>query len=136
MERLSHWLAWGTVILIVLFAGLNWAVLTTPAALNLLVARVDAPVGTILLALTGVFVLLFLVATLYSRIGALIETRRLLKEIQRVQELADRAEASRIEGLHQLIVNEFQSLRQRLPQQPAASDRPVLGQPETAQAIR
>ncbi len=116
MERLSHWLAWGTVIVIVLFAGLNWSVLTMPAPMNLLVMRIDAPVGAILLGLTTIFIALFLVATLYSRIGALLETRRLLKEIQRVQELADKAEASRMQSLQLVIVSEFRALNDRVSQ--------------------
>ena len=43
-----------------------------------------------------------------------METRKLLKEIQRVQELADKAEASRIENLHQLISTEFRLLNERM----------------------
>lgn len=114
MERLSHWLAWGTVALIVAFAGLNWAVLSAPAAMNLVVARFDAPVGVILLGMTAIFVALFFVATLYSRIGTLLETRRLLKELQQARDLAEQAEASRLEKLHQLIATEFRQLNQRL----------------------
>ncbi len=114
MERISHWLAWATVAVIVLFAGLNWSVLSAPAALNLVAAEVQAPVGVILLAMTAVFVALFIVATLYSRIGTLLETRRLLKEVQQARNLAEQAEASRLENLHQLIATEFRLLNERL----------------------
>lgn len=114
MERITHWLAWSTVFVIVVFAGLNWSVLAAPTALNLVATQVHAPVGVILLAMTAVFVALFIVATLYSRIGTLLETRRLLKEVQQARDLAEQAEASRLENLHQLIATEFRLLNDRL----------------------
>ena len=42
------------------------------------------------------------------------ETRKLLKEVQRAHDLADQAEASRIENLHRLISTEFRLLNDRL----------------------
>jgi hypothetical protein len=93
---------------------LNWAVLTTPATLDLVVAQVQAPLGVVMLGASGVLVALFFVAYLQNQISSLLETRRLLKEIQRVQELADKAEASRIENLHQLMATEFRLLHERI----------------------
>lgn len=114
MERISHWLAWSAVALIVLFAGLNWAALTADTSLNLAVMQVQAPMGVILLGLTALFVALFFVATLYSRISNLMETRRLHKEVRAAQDMADKAEASRLEGLQHLIVTEFRMINERL----------------------
>lgn len=114
MERISHWLAWIVVFVIVAFAGLNWGVLTTPTSLNLLVADISAPVGIILLGLTAVFVLLFFMATLYSRISHLLEGRQMHKELARVQQIADQAEASRMDSLHKLVSAEFRGLNERL----------------------
>ena len=114
MERISHWMAWIAVAVIVLFAGLNWGTLTTESTLNLAVAQIQAPVGVILLGLTSLFIALFVVATLYSRINNLMETRRLHKEVRTAQDLADRAEASRLKDMQQLMVSEFRQLNERI----------------------
>ena len=114
MERFSHWLAWGAVALIVVFAGLNWQALNAPTSLDLLVMQVQAPLGMVLLGMTSVFVVLFVIATLYSRVSGLLESRRMHKEVRNAQELADRAEASRIEGLQHLIVTEFRMVNERI----------------------
>ncbi len=114
MERFSHWLAWGVVALIVLFAGLNWQALTALTTLDLLVMQVQAPLGIVLLSMTAVFVALFLIATLYSRVSNLLEVRRMHKEVRNAQDMADRAEASRIEGLQHLIVTEFRMVNERI----------------------
>ncbi len=114
MIRLIHWLAWSVVVLIVLFAGLNWTVLTAETVLNLAVIQVQAPLGMVLLGLTALFVALFVVATLYTRIGYLLETRSLHHELRTVQNKADRAEASRLEELQKLMVAEFRSISERI----------------------
>lgn len=114
MKRISNLLAWGAVAVVAALAALNWSTLTASAPLNLVVAQVQAPLGVVLLALTAVLVALFFVAHLRIQIGSLLETRKLLKEIQRVQDLADKAEASRMENLHQLVATEFRLLNERL----------------------
>ena len=120
MERISHWLAWAAVALIVLFAGLNWTALSADTALNLAVVQVQAPMGIILLGLTALLVALFFIATLYSRISNLMETRRLHKEVRAAQDKADKAEASRLEGLQHLIVTEFRMVNERISRLEAA----------------
>ena len=126
MERFSHWLAWTAVALIMLFSGLNWTALTAPTSLNLLVAQVYAPLGVILLGLTGVFVALFFIATLYTRVAGLLESRRMLKELQRVQEMADKAESSRMASMHQMISTEFRQLNERLTRLESLDSRPLV----------
>lgn len=129
MERISHWLAWIAAAVIVVFAGLNWSVLTAVTSINLLVAEVNAPMGVILLGLTGVFVALFFVATLYSRISGLLTTRQMTKELQRVQELADKAETSRMDNMHQMIATEFRHLNDRLSHLETLIDVPLVKLP-------
>jgi uncharacterized integral membrane protein len=114
MERITHWLAWSLIFLLVLFAGLNWSVLTAQTPLDLLVAKMEAPMGLILLGLTALFVALFFIATLYSRIAYLLEARNLSKELRTAQELARNAEASRLESLQQVILSEFRLLHERI----------------------
>lgn len=113
-KQLTGLLAWLLVAIIVGLASLNWSTLTASAPLNLLVVHIQAPLGVVLLGVTGVVVALFFVAYLRNQIGSLLETRRLLAEIQRVQGLADKAEASRIEALQQLVSKEFRLLNDRL----------------------
>lgn len=129
MERISHWLAWSVVALIVVFSGLNWTALTMPTSLNLLVVQIDAPVGVILLGLTAVFVAMFFIATLYSRISNLMESRRMLKELQRVQEVTDKAETSRMENMYQMIATEFRLLNERLTHLESLVDEPLVKLP-------
>jgi hypothetical protein len=102
------------VIVVAVLAALNWPTLMVSAPLNLVVTQVQVPLGAVMLGVAGVIVALFFVAYLRNQIGSLLETRRLLHEIQRVQNLADKAEASRLENLHQLISTEFRLLNERL----------------------
>ena len=120
MKRISTVLAWAAVALLCLLVALNWTTLLAPAALNLVVAQVQAPLGIVMLGVTVVLLLLFLMAFMQSQIASLLETRRLLKEVQKFQDLADKAEASRIEGLRSLIDTEFRQLHARLGAAPTA----------------
>ena len=114
MKRLSNVLALGAVIGVAALAALNWSTLMVPATLDLVVTQVQLPLGATMLGLAGVLVALSFVAYLSNQIGSLLETRKLLQEIHRVQNLADKAEASRLENLHQLIATEFRLLDERL----------------------
>lgn len=114
MHRISNLLAWGAAAIVVAFAALNWTTLMAPAPLDLLIMQIQAPLGVVLLGLTAALVALFFIAYLGNQIGSLLEARQLLKEIQRVQDLADKSEASRLENIHQLITTEFQLLNERL----------------------
>ncbi len=125
MNRILNLLAWGAVVVIAALAVLNWSTLTAPAPLDLVIAQVQAPLGVVLLGVTAVLAAMFLVASLQNQIGSLLETRRLLKEIKRVQDLADKAEASRVESLHEHMATEFRQLNERIASlgaQSAAAD--------------
>jgi uncharacterized integral membrane protein len=123
VSRASNLLAWGAVVLVAVLAMLNWSTLMAPAPLNLLLIQIEAPLGVVMLGLAGVLVALFLVAGMRNRIGTLLETRRLSTELQHAHELADKAEASRIENLHHLISTEFRLLNERLDHWSAAAPR-------------
>lgn len=129
MKRASGWLAWLATALLVAFSVLNWSTLVASAPLNLVVAQVQAPLGVVMLGLAGVLVALFFVAYLRNQIGSLLETSKLLKEVQRVQALADKAEASRIDNLQHVMITEFRMLNERLgslppPSKPAEEAEP------------
>jgi uncharacterized membrane protein len=114
MKKLTTWLAWVTVGLVAVLAALNWPTMIATAPLNLVVTEVHLPLGLLMLALAAVPLALFFVAYLHQQITALVETRRLLREVQRAHELADTAEASRVEGLRQLLAQEFRVINERL----------------------
>lgn len=114
MKRISNILAWGALAIVAALCALNWNTLSATAPLDLVLWQVQAPLGIVLLGMAAVLLGFFMIAYLYNQIGALMETRKLLKEIQRVQQLADKAEASRIENLHQLISTEFRLLNERM----------------------
>ena len=116
MERISHGLAWGVVALTALFAGLNWSTLNATTDLNFLVTDVHASMGLTLLAFASVFAGLFLIASLYSRVAGLVETRRLHKELRSAQQMADKVEGSRFEALQKTMLEEFRTLNARLNQ--------------------
>lgn len=114
MKRISNLLAWGALAIVGALCVLNWGTLSAEAPLDLVLWQIQAPLGIVLLSVAGVMFAFFMMAYLYNQIGSLLETRKLLKEIQRVQELADKAEASRMENLHQLISTEFRLLNERM----------------------
>ena len=121
MRRLSNLLAWGFAAIVAALAALNWPALMAPASLDLVIATVSVPLGAVMLGVSAALVALFSVAYLRTQIGALLETRKLLQEIQRVHNLADKAEASRVESLQQLISTEFRRLHERINAMPPAA---------------
>lgn len=113
-NKVFSMLALGAAILVGILIVLNWITLNAVAPLNLIVAQIQAPLGIVMLGLSAVLIALFFIAYLKIQVGTLLETRRLLKEIQHAHDLADKAEASRVENLHQLVATEFRLLDQRL----------------------
>ncbi len=101
------------VILVALgiFAALNWAVFTAPTALNLVFARVEAPLGVVMLAITVAVTLLYVVFLAWLETAALLEARRSAREIHAQRELAQHAEASRYTELKAFISTELGELR-------------------------
>ncbi len=89
------------------FAMLNWGVIMTPTTLSLAYADVEAPLGLILLASTGVLTLLFLVYLVYLQSSALVESRRYARELQAQKEIAENTEASRFSQLQAYLETEL-----------------------------
>lgn len=114
MKRISNLVAWGLLAVVAALCVLNWPTLMQPAPIDLVVWQIEAPLGAVLLGVAGLLLALFLIAYLHNQIGSLLETRKLLKEIHRMQDVADKAEASRVENLHQLISTEFRKLNERI----------------------
>ena len=100
------------VVAVGLFAALNWPAFTTPTALSLGVATVQAPLGLIMLCLLAAASALFLAWVIYLQGSVLLETRRQAKELQAQRDLADKAEASRFTELRQFMSAELMQVTQ------------------------
>lgn len=85
------------------FAVLNWNVFLSSTTLSLGLLTVQAPLGIIMLGLLLLVTAYFLMYVLYLQSSVLLETRRHAKELQGNRELADKAEASRLIELRQLL---------------------------------
>jgi uncharacterized integral membrane protein len=105
--------------LLALFAMLNWAAFTTPTTLTLGVTDVSAPLGLIMLVVTGIVSGVFLVYILVQQAGVILEARRTAKELKGHRELADKAEASRFTELRAYLEGEMS----RIEAQGAAAHR-------------
>jgi hypothetical protein len=99
------------LLLTLIFTVLNWAALSTPAPINLLVTQVEGPLGVVVLGLGAVLIVLFVLLLLWLQAGVLLESRRHSREIAAQRELADKAEASRFTEMRQMLENEFAGLK-------------------------
>jgi uncharacterized integral membrane protein len=95
---------------IVVFAAVNWSVITAPATVSLLVTDVQAPLGLIMFGLTVLVTVLFLIFVAYLQTSVLLDTRRHSRELRAQRELADQAEASRFTDLRAFIETELRKL--------------------------
>ena len=101
------------VVLVVLgvFAALNWTAFTMPSDLSLLFARVQAPLGVILLGVIALIMVLYAVFLAWLETAALLEARRSARELSAQRELAQNAESSRYVELKGFLVTELAELR-------------------------
>jgi DNA anti-recombination protein RmuC len=104
------------VIILIVFVGLiifavsNWNAIITPIPLSLVFMETNAPLGLILLAITGLLALLFLGFVVYMQSSTLMLRKRLNKELEAQRKLADEAEASRFTELRTYLEAELQQL--------------------------
>lgn len=129
--NLRSFLVVAALALLAVFALLNWAAFTAPTTLSLAFAEVQAPLGLIMLAITGFISGLFLVYILFQQAGVILEARRYAKELNAQRELADMAEASRFTEMRAFLDGELR----RLEAQRAAEVR-ELGERIEASAQR
>ncbi len=100
------------LLLVALFAGLNWQLFTAPNEINLLFTRVSAPLGLILLGVIALLSLLYFIFIAVIETGALIEIRRYARQVEQARKLADQAEASRFAELKQYLETELGALKE------------------------
>jgi len=85
--------------LVVGVAALNWAAIVAPGTLSLGITTVQAPLGLTLLVLMGALAGLLALHGAMLQGSALMDARRLSKEVLASRDLADKAEASRFTEL-------------------------------------
>ena len=101
----------GILVVLGIFAALNWAAVSAPTDLNLLFRRVEAPLGVILLGVTAAVTVLYIAFLAWLETVALLEARRTARELNAQRELAQRAEASRYAELREFLAAELAELR-------------------------
>ncbi len=99
------------VLLVGLFAAINWPAFSASTPLSLGVTTVQAPLGIIMLAIVGFVVLLFTIWAMAMQARAIGEMRRQTRELQAQRELADKAEASRFTELRSFLVERVDRLQ-------------------------
>ena len=95
---------------LIIFAASNWNAIITPIPLSLVFMETNAPLGLILLAITGLLTLLFLGFVVYMQSSTLMLRKRLNRELEAQRKLADEAEASRFTDLRTYLEAELQQL--------------------------
>lgn len=91
------------VVVLAVFTIVNWSAFIAPTTLSLVVATVNAPLGLIMLVITGLLAALFLAYVTYLQSTVILEARRSAREITAQREIADRAEASRFTELRMFL---------------------------------
>jgi uncharacterized integral membrane protein len=108
--KIGTFFALVVLVVISVFAAINWGAFTTPTTLSLAFGVIHAPLGLIMLGVIAFVAVLFLFFSVYIRTSALLETHRHERDLQAMRELADHAEASRFTALQGLLEKETQRL--------------------------
>ena len=87
------------LVLVGLFALINWTAFSALTTLSLGVTTVQAPLGVIMLGLVAFLCVLFTVWVISLQASSLAAARRQTRELQAQRDLADKAEASRFTEL-------------------------------------
>jgi len=80
-----------TILLILLLASVtavNWSLLTTPSELNLLLLKLNAPLGVLMLGLIGALLVFHFVVVVELKTKALLESRKRAKELEKARQVA------------------------------------------------
>jgi uncharacterized integral membrane protein len=102
------------MLLLTVFVAINWPAFVAPTMLNLLVVRIEAPLGLVMLGLQVLALLVFAVYIAMWQGAVLLQSRRHTKEMQAQRTLADEAEASRFTELRTMLHGEFEQLRSEM----------------------
>jgi uncharacterized integral membrane protein len=108
---------WSVLIVLVLlavFATLNWSTFRQPAPLDFFFASIEAPLGIVMFFAVVVVALIHLFSIGRIEIAYALESRRLMQELGEARKLADSAEASRVAALQQFVEREITEMELKL----------------------
>lgn len=105
--KLHTFLLLAVLAAIAAFAAMNWNVFISSTEVSLGVARVQMPLGLVMLGLLVFLTALFFIFAIYMQTSTLLDSRRHSRELQANRELADKAEASRFTELHRFLEAEL-----------------------------
>ena len=105
--RIINFISLIALVALVIFAAINWQAIIAPVSLSLLFGNAEAPLGLILLSVTGLLGLLFLSFLVYMQSSTILLRKRLNRELAAQRELADKAEASRFTELRTFLETEL-----------------------------
>lgn len=100
--------------LLLLFAALNWEAFSATTTLNLVIGKIEAPLGGVMLATVALLTLVYLLLLARQEAAALLDSRSRQKELDKTRKLAESREESRIRDLEEMVRAEFGELRQKL----------------------
>jgi uncharacterized integral membrane protein len=98
------------LVVLGLFAAINWNAFTAQTTLSIGFTSVEAPLGMILLGIMGIVTLLFLIYLVYLQSSTLMESRRHARELQTQREIAENAEASRFGQVRLFLETELRQM--------------------------
>lgn len=107
------------IVVLVLIAVLllaNWTLLASHTELNLLVARIQAPLGVLILLLLAAVILVNAIVQALSYQAWGRERRALAKEIEGLRLRAEREEESRMRSLRETMDRDLAAIRGQLEQ--------------------
>jgi len=110
------------VIVFALFAAVNWSTLTAPLPVDLLVLRVEIPVGLVLLGVTVGLALVFFVGALFDRAGQLQEIRHLERQLEKARAKADEKQAGELGQVKEALQAWGSSLERRIDDRVGAAE--------------
>lgn len=115
--------------LVVALVGLNWVAMTAPVGLSVGPTTLELPLGLTLLVLMSLLVALVAGYAVYLQGSALMEARRLSKEMLASRDLADKAEASRFTELR-LFLEQLEARQRTVIEQTGNSLAASVGELE------
>lgn len=102
------------IVLILIFTVINWPSLAVNLPLNLLLFRVQAPLGLILISFTITLTFLFLLLSLLRRAGQLRQITHLEHELEHERAKVEKKRLAEIETLENRLNERFTTLEKLL----------------------
>lgn len=112
------------LVLVVVFVLANWGLLSGSVQLNLLIARIQAPLGLLILLISAIVIAVDLTVHAMSRRAWRRERRTLLDDMGTIRQRAEHGEESRLEELRVALDRELTAIRGQLDRLTAGQGAP------------